>query len=220
MFKNQNSANVVTVAESNKSIKRAQNQFDFQFITTAKKPQAKKRSVDAKTKHAIYDRLITMLEGKPAAPSLVLHGKAKFALQALHGMTKSEIAELESSIVEALPVRRDRSTIPQELYRALGKTGETAKIFEKRIVCVPDEDLNLLVCEKLLKDFSINVLLACPGFIMKNSMLLMLDVGPHLFKRGFIIPHADKGLIVELEVYRNIEDGSPFKLKSKNTEGR
>lgn len=136
-------------------------------------------------------------------------------------MTDAEMKQLENSIIEEARIARPNCTIATEVFREYGKRGKANVIFDKRIVTVPDDDLNITVCDQLEREFSRTDLLSCNGFILEDSIFLWLDLYCRLSERGFLMPffNSASGLITALRVFRRLNDEFPFVLRSRRKQG-
>lgn len=189
------------------------------------------------TTHGIYDRLLVSLEDRqlvhvPTGEIVpVFPDRSKVALRN-SGRSSIDISVEESEHINCLsehPNWVTQQSVPAALYYSLtswdcdqrcrrfdDETDEDL-LFDNRIVGVPHFLLNALVCEELVNMFDQATVLACSGFVERNDVLL-LDVDPHLSKRGFIIPVLRGGLIVALKVFRSPKDEHPFILRTRSAE--
>jgi len=104
--------------------------------------------------------------------------------------------------------------VPDLLYRRMSAASEEHLIFEARIVELPSFVENAVCCETLRSEFGTNNILACDGFTLQSSLLL-LDVDEKLVRRGFMLPVYESGLITGLKVFRRPTDEHPFILRTR-----
>ncbi len=167
--------------------------------------------------HNIYSRLISYLEQRQ-----IRSKKTGNTLQYIFHETAniSDKQNLEAEILDfaefsALDYEVLRY-VPNSLFYELKQQGETQIIAENRIVGIPNFILNACVCEALLREFPIDDLVACNGFILREGCI-RLDVDETYVRKGFMMPFYKNGLIAGLKVFRYPNDNRPFILKSRTS---
>ncbi|MCA1623165.1 MAG: hypothetical protein LC778_05085 [Acidobacteria bacterium] len=191
------------------------------------------KSVDAETRHRIYDRLLMLLSNSQikaknteAVLPYILHPKTKETLRSEHDYSAADIAQLEGQIINDAEYLSDYEVIvraPAALYYEYKRTGETDLVFDSRIVPLPNTVLNALICEELQKEFARKTLLRCDGFVEVRAAdergivhkSIRLDVSGWIIKNGFMLPIYCGGLITALRIFRHPRDERPFRLKSR-----
>lgn len=176
------------------------------------------------TRHAIYDRVIAILENRTLQHvgsgdrfPFGLIPAVKDLLCQTEGFSKLDVEQGESSLINDLethPCWNVLCDVPSDLYHQLAFDGKEETIFKHRIVPVPDDARNARLCRKLLTMFDRRDLVATPGFVDRDGDL-RLDVDRYLAHKGFIVPVIREGLIDALRVFRQPGDTRPFLLRSR-----
>ena len=192
---------------------------------------------ERQTNHRIFTELIAMLEDRKVVhietgePLAAFNDAISKALRAA-GWTEQEIEDdiayraawtaehpewtVEKDLPPALYYKLTRYDAATRQRVFLNETDE-AVIFDGQIVPIPNLILNICICEALLRQFTREEVLGCPGFVMRESAV-RLDVDAELARRGFMMPVFENDLIRYLRVFRYGEDTHPFILKGRTLE--
>lgn len=188
--------------------------------------------------HRVYSHTIRLLTERNVTPieaveplAHILLPDVKMALEA-EGVARQEILEAEDQIIDALEGARNwsvRYALPKTFFNGQSKEWrvDPEVLIENRIVPVPNETMNAIICAQLSDLFSEGDLLSIPGFVLKRIEGYDQDESPiyrvHLDLKprshGFIVPLFDHNrLIKALRVFRHRNDERPFILRSLRVE--
>jgi hypothetical protein len=183
------------------------------------------------SRHRIFDRMLSLLEGKQIKLSgqflsSVLHPlTVKGLLQT--GWTQTDVDEAEASIFADAEYLRDWEvwrSVPRGVFSELKKQNLEHLVFEQKIVGIPNGLLNALICSELSKRFSTVELKLCGCFVRIRDFDLdggiceawRIDLDENLSRRGFIVPVIDREKLIEgLRVFRYLNDSRPFMLRTR-----
>jgi hypothetical protein len=186
---------------------------------------------NVKIAHRIYDGVLFYLANpriRLRESDRVVFRPGAEAFLSNHGFTDPEIERMENEILffaenysTKYEIVRDAPAI---LLDELRRRNLCEWISEKRIVRLPNSMMNALICERLQKEFSRNVLLSCAGFIERvdtgekgeRLAAVRIDIDEKLIRKGFMMPVFRSGLIAALKVFRHPKDERPFNLKSRS----
>lgn len=156
-----------------------------------------------------------------------LHEITRRTLSKENGLSTQEIDALEDSIrsdIDAIQYGEIVQDVPRALNAELKKDRLEEAVSKHGIAPLPSPLENALICAELLKQFSQNELLRCPGFALftkldidgKPVTVIRLDIDASIVRNGFIVPIIKSRMINSLRVYRHPNDTRPFILRSRN----
>jgi hypothetical protein len=216
------------------SISNAQtkNEFEKRMNPLQKNLSVHSRiDVEAKQKkHQILDCLFAMLENKKVVirgqilPSVLSPLTVNGFLES--GWTDQEIYEIEKCVINDIGNRNWAEIlqdIPRNLANNLRKVDLDHLIFEQRVVAVPNNITNSIICDQLATRYSEDELESCGCFVSvidsehddPDCKFWRLDVGDHLIRNGFLMPKIEDGFIAGIWAFRHPNDQKPFLLRAR-----
>jgi hypothetical protein len=181
-------------------------------------------------RYEILDFLLSCLENnsiryKEQLLPFIFHSQTIEALVKRH-WNKVQIEKLKNSIfnsVQNLPDVEVMQDVPLALYLELKKLRQVPLIFNNRIVPIPGNITNALLCGIMAENFTESELRLCGVFTKirgsdingEPSEVWRLDISPHYSRKGFILPIIERGIIADLCVFRHPNDNRPFILRAR-----